>query len=56
MILRPLDVEPRKKVKLTIAAARYFEKYINDRLPDKPPINPKTINYRHEGGDDDLEL
>ena len=55
-IFSGLDAEPKKKVRLTVAAARHFEKYINDSLPEKPAGNSRAKDYHDQGGDDDLEL
>jgi len=53
MVIGPLDVEPRKKVKLTVAAARYFERYINNEADDEPPSNSegKDKNHKYQGTD-----
>jgi len=56
MIFGSVDAEPKRKVNLTIAAARHFEKYINDSVPAKRSNDSKNQNYEHEGGDDDLKL
>jgi hypothetical protein len=51
-----VDAEPRKKIDLTIASARRFEKYINDTLPARRSNDSKGQNYDHQYGDDDLQL
>lgn len=49
MTLGPLDIEPKKKVRLTIEAAKLFEKYINDVPPSESSDDSKDTRYKYEG-------
>lgn len=52
-ILSDLDVEPKRKVQLTIAAARHFERYItNGQL--SPDV--ETQDHPYQGLENDLDL
>ena len=55
-IFSGLDAKPKKKAQLTIAAARCFEKYINETFSDKPSNNSENKNHQYQGIYDDLEL
>jgi len=55
-IFSGLDTEPKKKVQLTIAAARHFEKYINDEHPGELSRDPATQDHPYQDLEDDLDL
>jgi hypothetical protein len=54
-IFSGLDAKPKEKVRLTIAAARCFEKYINDTGPCEPSDNSQTQGRQYQGLEDDLD-
>lgn len=54
-IFSSLDAEPKKKVQLTIAAARHFEKYINDGSPGELSRDPETQDYPYQDLEDGLD-
>ena len=48
-------VEPKRKVQLTIVAARHFEKYINDGSPGELSHNPETQDHPYQDLENDLD-
>lgn len=54
-IFSDLDVEPKKKVQLTIAAARRFEKYISDGSPGETSHDPESRDRPYQDLEDDLD-
>lgn len=55
-IFSDLNIEPKEKVRLTIAAARHFEKYINDGSPDGLSRDPATQDHPYQDLENDLDL
>ena len=55
-IFSNLDLEPKKKVRLTIAAAKHFEKYISMGEIENPPQDQEAPASQYPGVEDDLDL